>query len=615
MLEGSNYQIDFHHSSVAQKVYNENGKLISQGNEKSRFHIKGLDNKVYWIALESSLKERQPLFTKVPRLFRRTAILTLDGSDGEKIHVEVNIRSVSKRLGISLKEIKEEMDRQEAGHSYGDITALIKRKLDAKVSDSLDSDEKGLLYLQGMKLINEKKREEGIEKLRQAAVQGYREANYQLAIELQKDSPNESTQEIKENLFLAADQGHPLAAYECAIQLPEKDPRVNHYLNIAAKNLLNEIKELKKLGVPIPASRLFPLADILMRTGQFTTNSKKMCKVVLPELRRLSRQSEYTSLVYYLIGKHYETSQPQKAFKAYDKAINRGNVAAKLAYYHLARETGKNQAYAFLLIQEAAKNDQNSMAKFELGRLFAQGWILPGTSIDVDPKKAEKWLQEAKHDGNQNAVFELGLLYLNNDATRAFECFQEAAKSGNREGSAMAGFCLLNADRIKEAEVEFKKDSTPIALMGLALIEMENSLLKALKKIQEAELLEQEHPSDASSQILFQGYYAYAHAELARRNRQNEDAFNFYQRAMECGNAEAFYSCGMWLFNGEIPTERLDSFSPDEFDFTLDLIIQSAELGHVAACRSLKKYYSDKGDETKTAIYAQKLSGLTLRTN
>ncbi|MFZ2636769.1 MAG: tetratricopeptide repeat protein [Rectinemataceae bacterium] len=166
-------------------------------------------------------------------------------------------------------------------------------------------------------------------------------------------------------------------------------------------------------------------------------------------------------------------SNPELAFKWFEKAAAQGNADAQTALgiqYFNGDGVAKN-IHEALVRFEAAAEKKNLDAQLNLG------WIYGHTDGFLDPKKSAKYYGMAAAQGDAEAQYLYGLMYLNGegvgkDAVKASEWLRKSALQGKVEAQSALGDLYENGKGVKLDKVEAlmwyliaRKNGDPVAEM------------------------------------------------------------------------------------------------------------------------------------------------------
>ena len=150
----------------------------------------------------------------------------------------------------------------------------------------------------------------------------------------------------------------------------------------------------------------------------------------------------------YLLGECYEGGigvevNHVEALRLYQKSASKGNCAGQFSlgkYYEKGRLISKNISEANRLFESSASKGYTP-AQLYIGRLYSSG----KNDFKVDYSKSETYFRMAAMQGNAEAQYELGLLYLNGNGV----------KKNLVEAKAWIGLSFANDYQPAEKELMF----------------------------------------------------------------------------------------------------------------------------------------------------------------
>jgi TPR repeat protein len=201
---------------------------------------------------------------------------------------------------------------------------------------------------------------------------------------------------------------------------------INEIIDLIIKNI-NEGKE--------------PKQHILDYLNKHNVISKEICNLLSND------QNDSDSIFIFGYFNYVGIGTDKNFKKAFNLLCNASKHDHILAQYFLGEcyqngtGTMRNEKLAFEYFERIA-NKNYAIGQVSVGNCYADG-----LGVEKDLKKAFDWYEKAVENGNEAAMHNLGLFYLNGnefieiDYQKAFELFQKSAEREHLNGMTMLGYC------------------------------------------------------------------------------------------------------------------------------------------------------------------------------
>lgn len=210
--------------------------------------------------------------------------------------------------------------------------------------------------------------------------------------------------------------------------------KMNEEGNGVAKSITQAIKNYRK-SVEYSSELRCDGRMALIRLGEQVDDPKDFVDISKALLNGLSSDDMYNKGYEYENGLNNRSVSLPKAYGYYKAAAEKNNAKAnvKMGEIYISNlypfndkvKSDKYYAKAFKTLkqQEAYSGD----ACYQLGLMYKDG-----LSVDRNPELAVSYFNDAAKKGNEDANYELGLIYQNElEHVEAFNCFMKAADKGN----------------------------------------------------------------------------------------------------------------------------------------------------------------------------------------
>lgn len=251
-----------------------------------------------------------------------------------------------------------------------------------------------------------------------------------------------------------------------------------------------------------------------------------------------------------------------KAKAAYQKALEKGIMAARNNLGLLQASTGEDPKKSIGLVEDAATAGY-APAQVSMGQLYLEGMQAAGITKDLD--QARVWLERAEGAGDADGALALGQMYeqgvgVPQDQAKALSFYQKMADRGNAESMIRLGAKLIGGQGIKGDPAKGKEwiekavaAGAPGAKTALAQIyesgtgtEKEPGIPRDLKKAYE--LYTQVAESGEASAYLKLGAF---HEQGAGMPRDEVKAVEFYKKGAAKNVAACIHQLALFHAEGK----------------------------------------------------------------
>lgn len=256
------------------------------------------------------------------------------------------------------------------------------------------------------------------------------------------------------------------------------------------------------------------------------------------------------------------------ALKMLNQAADEGSVYAMLDVGHIylnGDKVAEDKNEAFRRFTQAAEQN-NVHAQNMLGRCFSEGW---GCEVDLD--KANLYFKKAAALNDASAQYNLGMNYLYaeglpKDYKKALSWFKLSAENGAADAYARIAYCYLcgygvpiNAEKAQELLAEATRRGSKLPeewAEKLPLLEEAAKATTATEVFAIADKLwDKELYGEAIelyTRVADAGYISaqVKIADIRLRLKENDEAFAWYMKAAQNGNAEAQNMLGRCFSEG-----------------------------------------------------------------
>ena len=233
---------------------------------------------------------------------------------------------------------------------------------------------------------------------------------------------------------------------------------------------------------------------------------------------------------------------------------------------------------------EAAENGDVDLM-MDLAQTYLNGDEDEDEEIEPDAEKSFYWFRKAADEGNQNAMFNVGLFYakgfgVERDFAVAADWMEKAADAGDEDAPGAAELYRKASESIAKAKAGDVEAAAELASIYMSIA---GSLEQAgTGDDYEESLRWAKIAADAGHPV---GYYtlglAYNHGRGVKQNEKK--AAEYYKKGADLGHPDSMCNFAVCILNGNVPD------MDDEDAFTL--MLKSAELGYPQAMYNVGRAY------------------------
>lgn len=290
-----------------------------------------------------------------------------------------------------------------------------------------------------------------------------------------------------------------------------------------------------------------------------------------------------------LANKAYDEKDYKLAFEYFSKAdkITDYFSQSNFAWLYQTGEGGfQNYAKAFEWYEKAAQQGF-AFAQNKVGLFYDNGWCVPQSY-----KNAKVWYEKAAKQGEHDAQINLGFLYLygygvKQNLKKAHQWFEKSALQGDAIAQYNLGLMFYNAaQEAKNNEDAIKNIKSAKKWYEKSAAQGDQSAAEALRKVEDFEKklfanIDSRKNENANKILSINEYIDLGNK--ANKQENYTDAFNYFQKAADMGNAYAQSWVGYFYRYG-VGTKK-------NFTKALEYFEKAANQGDAYSCRNLAENY------------------------
>ncbi len=338
-------------------------------------------------------------------------------------------------------------------------------------------------------------------------------------------------------------------------------------------------------------------------------------------------------LSYLQLAKFYESKDPKQAIYYYEQArrYELQQALLPLAKLYLLVDLEGRAEEAAQLLKQAVEFERSDESLFYLGKLYADG-----KGVEKHYGKAESLLQESLSLGYARAGYQLGLLNLDPNNSKAspeksIQYLQQAAEGGHVSARVLLGSLYIQNEFLEEGqhhlEVAIQEGSAEAAyILGESLAKVESSLFSPSQAVENFKIAAERGHVKAKEKLGF------LYLEGALIEQDLALSLEYFLSAEKAGSERVTFPIGMAYFEGkgvaQDYTKALNYLShayksgvvdaayplgmayhalgnPDQ---AIQYISLAADEGHLPALRYLVQFYHEAGQPSHELFYLDRLA-------